>query len=367
MAAELGYDLDALELPPIARLSDAMQSLFDYAKELERSIALPMDLDAIEGRRFLLRMLAESVDVFVEHSTVDAPEFRHAEGPHRKMFADNPDTDYLRAPIRLDDGRVYALRGRIPTGTCYAGILLYGKGGRIGNRFVDRDIPVDTDGRFDIRIATTAQEGFPTLVGDGDETAVMVRQYFTDRGAEEPLEVSIELVGALPEPSVLDADWLARRVYLSERMLKAIFERTLMAYGMASKAALNQFIQIPGEALFPTPDNTYQVCWYRFGRDQVLRLRGTLPKSRYFSLVLYNAWMESLDYTRHTISLNHTQIEAGPDGSFEVVLSHRDLGQANRLDPAGHHAGFLLARNLLLEGEPPDFEVQVQYESEYRP
>ena len=96
-----------------------------------------------------------------------------------------------------------------------------------------------------------------------------------------------------------------------------------------------------------------------------MRVRGKLPKSRYFSLVLYNAWMESLDYTRHTISLNHTQIEADEHGNFEVVLSHRDLGQANRLDTAGHHAGFLLARNLLLEGDAPDFEIQVQYESEY--
>ncbi|TNE88889.1 MAG: sulfotransferase [Deltaproteobacteria bacterium] len=365
LATELGYDLDALDLPPIARLSDAMQSLFDYAKKLEKDIDLPMDLDAVEGRRFLLRMLAESVDTFVEHSTVDNPEFRHAEGPHRKMFADNPDTDYLRAPIRLDDGRVYALRGRIPEGTNYAGILYYGKGGRIGNRFVDQDIPLNADRSFEIRLATTAQEGFPTLVGDGDETAVMVRQYFTNRDTEEPLSVEIELLGEPPAPTPLDASWMARRIYLSERMLKAVFERTLMAYQMANKAALNQFIQIPGEALFPTPDNTYQVCWYRFGRDQCMRVRAKLPTSRYFSLVLYNAWMESLDYTRHTISLNHTEIEADEDGMFEVVLSHRDLGQTNRLDTAGHHAGFLLARNLLLEGEPPQFEIQVQYEHEF--
>ncbi|MCO4743815.1 MAG: sulfotransferase [Proteobacteria bacterium] len=365
LAAKLGYDLDALELPPIARLSDGMQSLFDLAKKLESEIKLPMDLDAIEGRRFLLRMLAESVDTFVEHSTVDAPEFRHAEGPHRKMFADNPDTDYLRAPIRLDDGRVYALRGRIPESTAYAGILYYGKGGRVGNRLVDQEIPTDAGGNFEIRLATSEIEGFTTLVGDGDETAVMVRQYFTSRTREAPLKVSIELVGETPEPVPLDATWMARRIYLSERMLKAVFERTIQTYKMAGKAALNQFIQIPGGALFPTPDNTYQVCWYRFGRDQCMRVRGKLPKSRYFSLVLYNAWMESLDYTRHTISLNHTEIETDADGNFEIVLSHRDLGQANRLDVAGHHAGYLLARNLLLEGEAPELSIMVQYEHEY--
>ena len=36
---------------------------------------------------------------------------------------------------------------------------------------------------------------------------------------------------------------------------------------------------IEGEELFPTPDNAYQVCWYRFGYNQLMLVRGRLPQA----------------------------------------------------------------------------------------
>jgi hypothetical protein len=93
-------------------------------------------------------------------------------------------------------------------------------------------------------------------------------------------------------------------------------------------------------------------------------VRGRLPKARYFSLCLYNAWMESLDYGAHRCWLNHAQIETDEEGRFEVHLAHRDPGKPNWLDTGGHHAGYLLARSLLLDGEPGELQIQVVYERE---
>lgn len=374
LALELGYDLDALPLPPIADVSSALDALWNTARELEARIELPMDLDALEGRRFLLRMISASIDTFVEQSDVDRPAFAHAEGPHRKMFADCPDTDYLRAPIRTDEGRVYVLRGRIPTGTTYIGVLLYGKGGRVGANLRDDQLAVDDDGRFELRISTEVPaDAAPGtwLKAEGDETALMVRQYYADRSAQAAIEPSLSLAleispdGELPEPRPLDARWLARRVELSRRMLAAVFERTVGAYQMASAMALNEFVAIPGDQLFPTPDNDYRVCWFRFGRDQLMILRGRVPKARYFSLTLCNAWMETYDYTRHIIILNDRQLKSDDEGNFEVVLAHRDLGHPNWLDTAGHHAGYVIVRALCLEGELEQIETQVMYEKEF--
>jgi hypothetical protein len=370
LAKALGYDLDALPLPPIADVSAALDALWDTARELERSIELPMDLDALEGRRFLLRMLAASVDTFVEHSDVDRPRFAHAEGPHRKMFADCPDTDYLRAPIRTDEGRVYVLRGRIPAGTTYVGVLLYGKGGRVGANLRDDQLRLDDDGNFELRVSTQVPaDAAPGtwLKAEGDETALMVRQYYSDRGTQTPIEpsLSVDLEGDRPAPTPLDAKWLARRLELSRRMLSAVFERTLGAYQMASAMALNRFVAIPADQLFPTPDNEYRVCWFRFGRDQLMLLRGRVPKARYFSLTLCNAWMESYDASRHTIILNHHQLQTDDEGNFEVALAHRDLGHPNWLDTAGHQAGYVIVRALCLEGEVAQIETQVMYETEF--
>ena len=127
-------------------VSQCINELMDTVIKLEKVTNIPQKLDALEGRRFLLRMLSASVDAFVEHIDTDRPQFRHSESPHRKMFGDCPDADYLQAPIDLRDGRTYQLIGKIPKGTNYIGVMLYGKAGRIGVCKTDEQLNVDSDG-----------------------------------------------------------------------------------------------------------------------------------------------------------------------------------------------------------------------------
>jgi len=370
LASELGYNLGALAPPPLAGVTAGIRELFDAADALEGSIRMAQDVDAVEGRRFLLRMLSASVDTFVEHNDVERPRFHHAEGPHRKMFADCPDADYLRAPIRLGGGRAYRLSGRLPPGTLYVGVLLYGKGGRVSQSLVDDQLVVGDDGRFALTISPEDPGvGGAWLRAAGDENAVMVRQYFTDRAAQAPIEVSLALAGAPAPPAPLDAGELAAQLVRSKRMLQAIFQRTLQSYQMVRQIALNRFVEVPADQLFPTPDNRYLVAWYRFGRDQVMLVRGQRPDARYFGFSLCNAWMESLDYLRHRVNLNHAEIVFDDDGEggqrYELCLAHRDPGHPNWLDTAGHRAGYLLVRHLRIQGEPPTPSVQVMYETEW--
>lgn len=366
LASRYGYDLESLPLPGVTAIDAQLQQLFATATGLLREIDQPQDIDALEGRRFLVRMLSASLDTFTEHADPDHPVFHHGEGPTRKMFADNPDTDYHRATVQTAEGQVYKVTGRLPSDATYVGMLLYGRGGRIGNRLVDKQLGADSSGEFTVYIATEdpGRTDGVWLRADGDETAVFVRQYFVDRQSQAPITLSIERLGAEPAGPI-NIEGYRKGVERADRMLKAVFARTKQALQMATGMALNRFIQIPGEALFPTPDNTYQVCWYRFGQDQVMLIRSRLPESRYFSLALYNAWMESLDYLNHRVSLNHTEIQASPNGTYEICLAHRDPGHPNWLDTTGHHAGYLLARNLLLSSDPPDFEIQVMYEHEW--
>jgi hypothetical protein len=366
LAKELGYDIDAMPLPPLAKVGEALTGLARTVTELEASICMPADLDAVEGRRFLLRMMMAAVDLFCEQGDADRPAFHHAEGPSRKMFADCPDADYLRAPLRLGPGRRYRITGRIPPGTVYVGVVLYGKGGRVARFLADSELAKDAAGRFSLLIGTEAgDEAVPFLQADGDENAVIVRQYFTDRGKQVPLEVAIAFEGTLPAPAPLDPLALTGQLEQATRMVRSVVKRTTDAYKMASTAALNRFVEIPGDQLFPTPDNEYRVAWYRFGPSQVMFVRGRVPRSRYFSLTLYNAWMESLDYQRHRISLNHAQLQLGPDGTFEVCLAHRDPGHPNWLEVAGHGAGYCLARALLAEEPVPELTIEVLYENEW--
>jgi hypothetical protein len=275
------------------------------------------------------------------------------------MFGDCPDTDYLNAPIDTTGGRVYRLSGRIPPGTLYMGILLYGRGGRIGSRLTDSDIEIDDDGNFEVLISTERQGG-DWLQADGDETLLMVRQYYADRAAEPPVELAVEYLGDKQPPAPLDADTFARQVSMAERMLKAVFQRTLAAHQMAGNVGPNIVIRIPEDSLFPTPDNIYRVARYQLKEGQRLALKGKLPSARYFSVTLYNRWLESYDYLRHRISLNHAQIECGADGSFEITIADEAAVRVNQLDAAGHLEGYVVIRALLLDGEMPEFELIAQ-------
>lgn len=361
LARSLGYDLGALAPPPITAVSAALSALLDSVRRIEAGMHMPADLDDVEGRRFLLRMLAASVDLFVEEGDPDHPRFHHAEGPTRKMFADNPDADYWRAPIRLGEGRAYRLWGQVPPGTTYVGVLLYRRGGQVGACLHDAAF-VQADGSFELRISADERA---TLRGEGDETAVMVRQYFCDRAAEAPITLHIApLDPAATGP--LQPRPLAGALDRSRRNLEAVFERTLATWRMASVGLLNRFLTMDGGALFPTPDNTYVACWYRFGADQLMLVRGRLPRARYWSFCLYNVWMESLDYRAARISLNHRQVQVDADGSYEICLAHRDPGHPNWVDTTGHLAGYALIRVLLAEDEVVAPTIEVLYEREWQ-
>jgi hypothetical protein len=350
LAATLGYDLEAVPLPAVTQVSSAIGSLFDTVRQLEASIDLPIEPDALEGRRFLLRLTSAAIDTLTEEADPDHPRWHRFIGPTRKLFGDCPDCDYLRAPIRVGPGRAYELTGRIAPGTTYLGFVLHGRGGRLGAAMHAGDVRCDARGAFRLRIS---HEPDADLKCDGDETEIVVRQYFADRKREHPAELALALVGSPPVAAPLAAHDYAQGLHRAERMVKAVFGRIRDAYQLATKLPSKQFVTLPGESLFPTPDNTYQACWYRFGPGQAFLIRGRVPTARYFSVCLYNAWMESHDYTVRRVSLNHAEIETDGAGDFTIVLADGDPGMPNWLDTGGHHAGYVLARSLLLDGPPP--------------
>ncbi len=232
-------------------------------------------------------------------------------------------------------------------------------------------LPLDADGRFSVPIASDGGGGGGgagvVLEGAGDEISLMARQYFCDWGAEAPMVAHLTLEGDRPPPPPLDARALAKGCDCAAVMVRAIYERTRTAYERVSVLALNRFVPLDGEGLMATPDNDYRVCWYRLTDDQIMLVRGRLPQARYFGLSVCNAWGESLDFVHHPrTSLNHRQIRAAADGSFEVCLSPTRVEHPSWLDTAGHRAGYLIARTLLPEGDIAPLAIEVPYAREWR-
>jgi hypothetical protein len=75
--------------------------------------------------------------------------------------------------------------------------------------------------------------------------------------------------------------------------------------------------------------------------------------------MLWNRHMQTLEYAHRRSSLNTAQIAYEPDGSYVVVISHRDPGVANWLDTGGHRVGTIFWRYLLPESDPAMAECEV--------
>jgi len=114
------------------------------------------------------------------------------------------------------------------------------------------------------------------------------------------------------------------------------------------------------DSLFPTPDNEYVGGWYKLEENEALVMEGRAPECRYWSVQLCSRWLESRDFVNRKIILNHSQVKLEADGSFRIVVAHRDFGEANQLDTASHREGGVIFRWLLPSGEwsQPKFHVE---------
>lgn len=89
----------------------------------------------------------------------------------------------------------------------------------------------------------------------------------------------------------------------------------------------------------PTPDIDYTGASFELADDEAVIVTGTAPRARYWSVQVFNRWLESPDYRFRRVSLNSAQVMLDADGTFRIVIAARDPGVPNWLDTAGLAAG----------------------------
>ena len=88
----------------------------------------------------------------------------------------------------------------------------------------------------------------------------------------------------------------------------------------------------------------YSIGHFNIAEDQALVLTLDAGNAGYASAQVSNLWGVTQDAVRHNMSLNTSQATPNADGTFSVVLSVKDPGVANWLDPDGLRQGFLFLR-----------------------
>jgi hypothetical protein len=326
--------------------------------------------DVAEGTRCLMHLLQGALFTYFEDDA-EHPVFRRIVSPERKFTGDNADAIYFDAPVRPD--RVYRIRGNLAGAVYFSLTVEEGAGeGGLSTGTVgilnDEGIDVGPDGSFEV-IAGGEARARNWLALEPAATRITTRHYFEEEraAAADPTRVvpfEIEVVGSVPPPPPSDASVAAG----IRRVATFVRTRTLAMPRMAEREQPPFVSIVPND--FPPPvkpgafgaaaaDAAYSMAPYLIGPDQALVIAGRWPRCRFANVSLWNRHMMTFDYANRRVSLNRRQTALEPDGSFRMVLAHRDPRVANWLDTEGRLFGLVFWRFMLPEGpmETPRAEV----------
>jgi hypothetical protein len=324
--------------------------------------------EAAEGHRHLLHLLSAALDFYLEGDP-ERPVFTRMVSPGRKLLGDNPDAVYHFAPIRGD--RAYRVTGRRGD-ECYLSITVHAASadGRIGGVH-ERPVAdvnhlglrTDADGHFSVTLAPDVPEGAPNAIRIPPEAvSVIVRHYFetetcvaADSARAYPLAIEPALAPG-PAPPWTEEAFAARVGRALSFVRGATLEMPEMPEGgfiSRTPNAMGQplVFRQAGQAGWGAVDIAYAMGPYRVAEDEALLVEGRFPECLFANVVLWNRFMQTFEYRGRPVSRNRAQTKLEPDGSFRMVIAHRDPGLPNWLDTEGHREGTLFWRFLMPKGE----------------
>jgi hypothetical protein len=364
-------------MSPIPTASrEALRALIDTLAEVDRRWAseewnLQSEADVAGAHRALMHMLEGGLATFFETDPA-RPRFERIVTPTRKFTGDNADAIYHDAPVSPD--RAYVVRGRMD-GAVYVSFTVEcdtedgSMARRTGGVLNDTGFDVDPEGRFEIHLGGPPRERNWLALGPG-ASRITTRHYYENAtcAAADPARnaaLTIEPLEPGPPPPAPDDAAVAAGI---RRVARFVRSRTLEQPPMAQQEQPPFVSLVPNR--FPPPvtpgdfglaafDAAYSMAPFVVGPDQALVMTGRWPTCRCASVSLWNRHLQTLDYANRPVSRNRAQTTLEEDGSFRIVLAHRDPGHPNWLDTEGRPFGLVFWRFFLHEGgiETPQAEL----------
>jgi hypothetical protein len=326
----------------------------------KRRIFRPEDI--ADGERFIMHVLETGLHFWME-ADPERPVFKPYVTPTRKLLGDNPDSLYFFAPIRGD--RSYRIRGNI-AGATFSSFTVEGGSseGEHGTGSIsvidDTTMEIDAKGNYEIIVSAKEHKGnWLALASDAGQ--ITTRHYFERKRciAADPnvkLHLTIEPLDPPADLPVTNDASIAHAIHRVTNFVKS------MTIGQPSpddqdsrptwvSVVPNRFNK-PGKYLSGAYGNLkadYAMAPYFLNPDEGLIIEGRFPRCRFANVVLWNRFMQTYDYINRRVSLNRKQITLEPDGSFRIVIAHRNPGIPNWLDTEGRPAGLIYWRFVLPE------------------
>ncbi len=305
----------------------------------------------------------------------ERPLFQRWLSTTKKLLGDNPDAVYYGAII--DPRRTYRIRGNVH-GACYTSFAVEA-GARDGNlsqgvlgTLNDDQFDVAADGSYEL-IAGPDPGERNALRLPPEAGSITTRHYWEwERSpAADPtfhVPLWIEPVEDPGPAAPMDDAAIAAGVRRVANFLRGItldfpdLQIDLMPAWVSRE--VNRFDnsayeESNAEIGYSAVDNAYLQTRYELGPEDALVMRGRFPLCRFANVVLWNHRLQTPPYRYRRVSLNRRQTIVDDDGTFSMVVAHRDPGVPNWLDAAGMESGMIFWRFLLPQGKLPPIESEV--------
>jgi len=315
------------------------------------------DLDLFEqadAYRALLRGLNNQLGRFEVDR--ERPELVAFNDWRQKMFMDNPDFRYWVGDIR--DDRRYRITGAIGDAV-YLSVTAYASSGGLtasASARIDSDsLTVDADGRFALTLSREAPaDGGDWLELPEGASAVWVRQFHHDAAHDRLGWCRIDPVDDVAVPPAIDPDRFARHLERLGRGI-AVFPTVFASsirHDLAHPNEIRHWSEMAGGAAFTEPDIHYLRGSWQLDEDEALVIEGNVVPCRYWNVLLYSRFLNSLDYRSRTVSRTGGTARL-VDGRYRIVISATDPGgPGDWLDSEGRSFGMFVFRFLQPEREP---------------
>jgi hypothetical protein len=305
------------------------------------------------------QVLARTLGVQLEAMEMD--RIRPVPIPHNtwqtKFLMDNPDGRYWT--FEIDPTQAYLITGNVG-GAAYTAVNVYVQRKRWHDTaesasIHDGEMKIGEDGDFSLKLGGDRDGTQNWLPLADDARTVWLRQFYHDVYADRPSSFQIKNILQPGPPSLIDPSLLAERLAIGGKKLRST--TSAIRHAGANELVQGNYIRTWSEmqsgAVFTSSDIWYQRGGWQLGANEALVLEGVSVPSKFWNIVLYSRFLNSLEHRYRPVSLTNHKIETAASGAYRLVIAHTDPGCANWLDTEGRPAGLFALRWVFPASEPP--------------
>jgi hypothetical protein len=262
--------------------------------------------------------------------------------PGSRWGIDNPDSVYRVIPV--DGAGRYIIKGRVSEPRLTENYFtLWNKHRGTVDVLDGKSLLLDAEGRFEISVDSNPKGDRPNHVQSSAEAVEFyIRDVLSDWANERPNELSIERLDGPPQHPEHNFE---EKLDGAIAFLTSIIDDTMRWNAQATSKPANQFeAKIDRDTDGALRNQIYLMGNFKLAEDEAMVLDIGLGGASYFNAPITNIWGTTNDIVNRAGSRNLHQCDRNADGSVTLVVTLRDPGIANWLDPCGIPEGLMTLR-----------------------